>query len=118
MTDASGVSGVKKKQERPSRLTKTIFEALRTRAPRRSRKWFSYRRALLRGALAQDGYRVEDFANKLHVTHTHLNFVLRGQRPSARIDHSAYLLIAFVYGDRIGSRYAKTEPKDVIKWAA
>lgn len=101
---------------RTSALQRMIFEALKTRARRRTPPWFRYRRALLRGALREDGYTLPDFAAKMSITHTHLNFVLRGLRPSTRIDKAACLLITYVYGDRIGSRYAKKEPTNVKRW--
>lgn len=113
---ASGTNGVKKKYGRISGLQKLIFEAMRTRVPRRSRTWFRYRRALLRGALREDGYKITDFAQRMNITHTHLNFVLRGGRPSARIDAAAAMLITYVYGERLGSRYQLREPRGVVRW--
>lgn len=116
MTNASGTRTKRRVRTRISVLQHNIFTALNKRAPRRSKRWLMLRRALLRGALDQDGFRLRDFAKKMDVTHTHLNYVLRGERKSSRIDQAAAVLITFVYGERIGSRYEKTEPRDVLRW--
>lgn len=78
---------------------------------RQDAHWRGARRTLLRRALAKDGFLLMDFAEKLGVTHTHLNLVLRQKRTSQRIDVAVWEVIAFVHGERTARAFRVKSPR-------
>lgn len=73
---------------------------------KRSKEWYRDRRTRVRHALGLRSMTLAEYAASLDVSHTHLNFVLRGTRTSARIDYHVSHLLAWAYGPHIGAHYS------------
>ena len=61
------------------------------------------RRKLVRAALAHCGFSVQEFARRIEVSHSHLNYVLRGERTSAWVDRCVDDLIRVELGVVVSS---------------
>lgn len=78
----------------------------------RSLAWYADRRRRLKHAAGLRSMTLAQCAAHFGVTHTHLNFVLRGHRQSARLDDAIAALLAWAYGPAIGRHYGSTPPED------
>lgn len=82
--------------------------------PMTTRHWLTEeglarRRRTFRSALAEQGFTVRDFLAEADCTATHLNFVLRGQRPSDRIDRAVHTVIITAFGVTKAKPYCPPE---------
>lgn len=75
--------------------------------PRRTDRWMAERRARLAYALKakEPPMTLKAWSRVQGVSHTHLNFVLRGIRESGRLDALVHGEIAAAFGKPIGDRY-------------
>lgn len=80
--------------------------------PRTSNKrWLHDRRVRFHYAIKVQGYiGVNHWCSEQDITLTHLNYVLRGQRASARLDDLIAEAIAFAFGKEIGKMFAVVAP--------
>lgn len=63
-----------------------------------SQAWHTDRRRRVKQAVRMKRMTLCDYADHLGVTHTHLNYVLRGVRSSARLDHEVWRLLEWAFG--------------------
>lgn len=76
------------------------------RKGKRRDRWLVERRKRFKAALAHGGFSVAQFAAKIHVTHSHLNYHLRGERGSDWVASCVRKIIKAELGLDIGE-----EPK-------
>lgn len=56
------------------------------RVSKRRARWLDQRRKRFKAALAHGGFTIREFCKRIQVTHSHLNFCLRGERTSEWVD--------------------------------
>lgn len=70
------------------------------------------RRREFRSALALQGFTMRDFLAEAGVTATHMNLVLRGERPSPRLDRAVYQIVLTSFGHIVAEPYSPPESPD------
>lgn len=63
------------------------------RKGKRGVRWLAERRKRLKAAVAHGGFTIGQFCERIGVTHSHLNYTLRGERQSPWVDECVRKLI-------------------------
>ena len=77
-------------------------------ARKHSQAWHTERRQRVKTAVGLQALTLREYAATVGVTHTHLNYVLRGVRTSDRLNHEFWRMIRWAFGPTIAHTFHPT----------